>query len=213
MASLGKIELLLLAFLVGGCASKKNHPLAYDSGVLGPDTATYPDLAPADTTSVSDGASVKLTVPESLTTFTSDVRTASDAALGGSGPQVCSAAVPAIRVASSSDMDAAILSYVSAIVGVPPTAIAVTPQACGDAGHATCANIFQNDVAHFGGANAVTTYPLAQQIEATATNVQVAIYSPTDTQSMGFTAIVVMSGIQNGWLMTIATFGDRTICH
>jgi hypothetical protein len=110
-------------------------------------------------------------------------------------------------------MDAAIVNYISAIVGVPATAIAVAPQACGDPSHATCANLFQNDVAHFGGANSVTTYPLAQQIDATATNVRLATYSPTDAQGMGLPAIVVMSGIQDGWLMTIATFGDRTTCR
>jgi hypothetical protein len=32
-------------------------------------------------------------------------------------------------------------------------------------------------------------------------------------QGMGFTAIVVMSGIQDGWLMSIATFGDRSTCR
>ena len=198
---------------MGGCASKKNHPSDYDSGVLGPDTSTYPDLPSADTTTVLDGESVDTTIPENLTTFANDVRAASDAALGGSGPQVCSAAVPAIRVASSSNVVAAIVSYVSASVGVPATAIVVTPQACGDPSHATCANLFQNDVAHFGGANPVTTYPLAQQIDDTASNVQVAIYGPTDAQGMGLPAIVVMSGIQSGWLMTIATFGDRATCR
>jgi hypothetical protein len=51
------------------------------------------------------------------------------------------------------------------------------------------------------------------ELEANATNVRVAIFSPTDAQGMGLPAIVVMSGIHDGWLMAIATFGDRTSCR
>jgi hypothetical protein len=226
MASKNLIEIGLLAWVIG-CGSNVRHPPG-DSGALAPDVDATPadpstDVVPvpdrawvADVTA-TDGTMVEADhgtmVPQALTTFASDVSAASDAALGGSGPQVCSAAIPPVQVALSSDMDAAIVRYISAIVGVPETALAVEPQHCGDANSAPCANVFQNDVAHFGGSNALTTYPLAQQLEATSTDVRVAIYSPTDAQGLGLPAIVAMSGIHDGWLMAIATFGDRTSCR
>jgi len=80
-------------------------------------------------------------------------------------------------------------------------------QECSTPSTNTCAEIFAHDTAKSGGQIYNTARPLALELEAAATAVEVTIWTPPT-----FQAVVVMSGIADGVLVGMAVFNDANVC-
>ena len=150
-------------------------------------------------------------IPIDVQTLTNDVRQASDLAQSAGGPLVCLVMIPSVHITADTDIALAVTAYVSGVVGVPDSGITLTYQNCGDPTTATCANMFQNDLGHMGGRMADTTHAVAQRIEAQAADVGIYILTPVQ-DGLTLSVIVVLAGVQNGWLVSVATFADRLQC-
>ncbi len=150
-------------------------------------------------------------VPIEIQNLANDVHDASVTAQSFGGPQNCATSIPSIPVATDADVAAAVVNYVSAVVGVQPSEVSSDTQVCGTSSTATCANMFQNNVAHFGGQLSSTIYAAAQRLEGSASHVGITILTPTK-DGLTLQANVVLAGIQNGWLVSVAVFGDRLQC-
>jgi hypothetical protein len=158
---------------------------------------------------VTGGASN--TNPIDLQTFGIDVQEASDAAQRAGGPLLCAAMIPSVRVANDDEIDSVVVAYVSNILNVPTSDFSTLRQECGTATFAPCANIFQNDVAHYGGRMSDTTYTLAQRIDNQATNIGIRILTATH-DGISLSAVVVLVGILDGSLVSIVVVSGQAQC-
>ena len=98
-------------------------------------------------------------------------------------------------------------AFIAETVGVAATDIVMAVQECSTPSTNTCAEIFAHDTAKSGGQIYNTARPLALELEAAATAVEVTIWTPPT-----FQAVVVMSGIADGVLVGMAVFNDANVC-
>jgi hypothetical protein len=152
------------------------------------------------------------TVPDAVRSFNERVESISQAhqTADGGGPHQCATPLPARQVSSPAEARTAVQDYVATMLATPAATLVENAQVCGDESHARCADMFNNDNYHFGGTLPQAIYPLAQEIDAQASSEQLVIL--TSDQSTNHRVAVVLSGIENGWLVGIAFFGDRDDC-
>jgi hypothetical protein len=106
----------------------------------------------------------------------------------------------------------AVRVFIAQVVDVAPTDISMEAQACGTPNTASCAALFGQDVASGGGSLYPSADPLAQELEANATAVEVTTWVPTK-DGMARSAIFVMSGIADGVLVGMAVFNSTDACY
>jgi hypothetical protein len=76
----------------------------------------------------------------------------------------------------------------------------------------TCATIFAHDTAKSGGSIYDTSWPLAQELEANATAIEVSIWTPMQGD-LSLQPAVTMSGIADGLLVGMVVFNATYPCH
>jgi hypothetical protein len=146
----------------------------------------------------------------SLRTFAMDVHQASARAAKTFASAGCGMALVPIEASSTMDPLAYARTLVGRALAAPPASLQADVQPCGDASHAACANIFENDLAHYGGTTSMELLPLAQQLDATTTDEQLVIFSVDQNQMHNLA--VVLFGVRDGWLTGIVFLGGLQSC-
>jgi hypothetical protein len=147
--------------------------------------------------------------------FAADFGARARAALASGAPSwTCATALPNVPVSDSASMRDAVRQFIARVVGVPPADIMMTVSPyCGAAMPAnSCANTFAHDTAKSGGSIYNTVAPLAQELDANATQVEETIWVPMQN-GMSLAADVVMSGISNGMLVGMVVFNAPYACQ
>jgi hypothetical protein len=145
--------------------------------------------------------------------FAWDFAARAGAAIGAAAPAwTCATSLPTVAVADAAAAREAVRQFIARVVGVPPTDITVTMQGCGASMPTTCATVFAHDTAKSGGSIYDTSWPLAQELEANATAIEVAIWSPMQN-GLTLQPVVTMTGIAGGFLVGMVVFNDTYPCH
>ena len=120
----------------------------------------------------------------------------------------CATTLPNVPVADGAEARNAVRAFIAGALGVAPTDITTTVQECSTPSTNTCAEIFAHDTAKSGGSIYDTARPLAIELEAAVSAVEVTIWTtPT------FPAVVVMSGMADGVLVGMAVFNTPNVCN
>jgi hypothetical protein len=147
--------------------------------------------------------------------FAADFSARASAALASGAPSwTCATALPNVPVADTASMRAAVRQFVAHVVGVPAADIMMTVSPyCGSAMPAnSCATTFAHDTSKSGGSIYYSVAPLAQELEANATDVEETIWVPMQN-GMTLEGDVVMSGISEGMLVGMVVFNSPYACH
>jgi len=143
--------------------------------------------------------------------FAADFTARAQVALAAGAPSwVCATTLPNVPVADAAAARDAVRAFVSQVVSVQPADIAVTVQNCG-AGATSCAVTFAHDCSKSGGDIYNTVAPLADELNATATDVEETIWVPMQNGTT-FAAAVVLSGISEGLLVGMVDFNYPSTC-
>jgi len=137
------------------------------------------------------------------------------AALASGAPSwTCATALPTVPVADTASMRDAVRQFIAQVVGVPAADIMMTVSPyCGTAMPAnSCATTFAHDTAKSGGSIYYSVAPLAQDLEANATDVEETIWVPMQN-GMTLAADVVMSGISDRLLVGMVVFNAPYACQ
>ncbi|MCA9523713.1 MAG: hypothetical protein KC609_22230 [Myxococcales bacterium] len=116
-----------------------------------------------------------------------------------------------LEVADSKAVDAAIRAYISNVVGVKPGSISSSAQSCGAAQKQSCTNLFDAAVLATDGCHAPLLKPTAASIEANASDIRLALYTPKDG-NVSLPHVVSIAGIYQGRAMALLFFNGVTEC-
>jgi len=127
-------------------------------------------------------------------------------------PWTCATSLPTVPVADADAAREAVRQFIAQVVGVPASDITVTIQECATSMTASCATIFAHDTAKSGGSIYDTAWPLAQELEANASAIEVSIWTPMQN-GLSLQPAVIMSGIADGLLTGLVVFNSTYPCH
>lgn len=145
--------------------------------------------------------------------FAADFTARARAALASGAPSwTCATALPNVPVADAAAARDAVRQFIAQVVGVPSSDIMMSVQTCGITMPTTCATTFAHDTAKSGGAIYDSVAPLAQELEANATDVEVTIWVPMQN-GLTLAADVVMTGISDGLLVGMVVFNAPYVCQ
>lgn len=187
---------------VGGAAaaaSGSSNATAGASGSSHADAGGAPSEGGADTGPVSGFAD----------DFVPRARTALATA---APPWTCATTLPAVPVADGDAVRDVVRAFIADALDVAPADITMMTEACGAPTRATCADLFAHDTASTGGALYDTARPLAQELEANTTDVEVSIWTPMK-DGLTLPSIFVMTGISDGTLVGLAVFNTPDVCR
>jgi hypothetical protein len=122
----------------------------------------------------------------------------------------CAVSLPATNV-SSATVRSAVQDFVARVVEVPAAQVSPDRQVCGDAGHASCAALFENDLFHGNGSMGTELRPLADRVEQVASDVELVIWSPR-RGDLTLPPAISLAGIKDGRLVGLVFFCSRTSC-
>jgi hypothetical protein len=120
--------------------------------------------------------------------------------------------LPNVPVADAAAARDAVRQFIAQVVGVAAADIAVSAQTCGATMPTTCATTFAHDTAKSGGSIYDTAMPLAQELEANATDVEVTVWTPMQN-GLTLPGDAVMSGISDGLLVGMVVFNSPYACQ
>lgn len=145
--------------------------------------------------------------------FAADFVPRAQAALAAAAPTwTCATTLPAVPVADSNAVRDVVRAFIAAAVNVAPADITMTTDECSTPSTATCAEVFAHDTASTGGALYDTARPLAQELQANTTDVEVSIWVPMK-DGLTLPAVFVMTGISDGVLVGMAVFNTPDVCN
>ena len=135
------------------------------------------------------------------------------AALKSAAPSwTCATTLANVPVADGAAARNAVRAFIAQALGVAPTDITMTAQQCSTPSTTSCAQHFAHDTAASGGPIYDTAAPLAKELEANATAVEVAIWVPMK-DGITLQSVVVMSGIADGVLVGMVVFNTPNVCN
>ena len=180
-------------------------------GAVGGESGSTGAGAPsgADGGSAGDGAAGAGPV----TGFAADFIPRAQAALNAAAPPwTCATTLPAVPVADGEAVRDVVRAFIAEAMDVALADITMSTEACDTPSTNTCAEIFAHDTASSGGALYDTARPLALELEANTTDVEVTIWVPMK-DGMALPAIYVMTGISDGVLVGMAVFNSPDVCR
>ena len=147
------------------------------------------------------------------TGFAADFIPRAQAALKAGAPTwTCATTLPTVRVADTDAVRDTVRAFIAQAVDVAPADITMSTQTCSTPSSAACSQVFAHDTEKSGGGIYDTANPLAQELEANTTNVEVSIWVPMK-DGITLPAVVVMTGISDGWLVGMAVFNTPDVCN
>jgi len=148
-----------------------------------------------------------------VTGFAADFIPRARAALKAGAPTwTCATTLPTVGIADSEAVRDAVRAFIAQAVDVAPADITMSTQTCSTPSSAACSQVFAHDTEKSGGGIYDTVNPLAQELEANTTNVEVSIWVPMK-DGITLPAVVVMTGISDGWLVGMAVFNTPDVCN
>jgi hypothetical protein len=145
--------------------------------------------------------------------FAADFAARARTGLASAAPSwTCATALPSVAVADAAAARDAVRQFIAQVVGVPATDILVSAQTCGATMSTTCATTFAHDTGKSGGSIYFTAMPLADELEANATDVEVTLWTPMQN-GMTLPGDPVMSGISDGLLVGMVVFNAPYACQ
>lgn len=148
-----------------------------------------------------------------VTGFAADFTSRAKAALQAAAPDwTCATTLPNVPVADIDAERSTIRAFIAQAVGVAPADITMTAQTCSTPSTATCAAIFGLDTASSGGSIYDTAAPLAEELEANATAIEVTTWVPMK-DGMSLSPVFVMAGIVDGVLVGMVLFNTPDVCN
>jgi hypothetical protein len=195
---------------MGGAANASSGGAGNSSGSpSGGTTASAGGGSAGEGGSAADGTAGAAPV----TGFAAEFTPRAQAALKAAAPDwTCATTLPNVPVADAEAVRNTVRAFIAQAVDVPPTDITMTAQECSTPSTASCAEIFAHDTAKSGGSIYDTSRPLAQELEANATAIEVTVWSPVK-DGMALSGVVVMAGIADGVLVGLIVFNMPDVCN
>jgi len=124
----------------------------------------------------------------------------------------CAVPLPADAVASPAAARDRVQALIAIVYGVPPAQVtANVDMTCSTSGGATCASHFNHDLYKGDGCRGDKLLPSAQVVERQASGVELIIWTVT-SGGLTLSPAVSIEGVQDGRLLGLAFFFDRTVC-
>jgi len=134
-------------------------------------------------------------------------------ALAAAAPTwTCATTLPAVPVADGDAVRDVVRAFIAEAVNFAPADISMMTEQCSTPSTTTCAEVFAHDTASTGGALYDSARPLAQELEANTTHVEVSIWTPIK-DGLTLPAIFIMTGISDGTLVAMAVFETPDVCN
>lgn len=145
--------------------------------------------------------------------FVADFVPRAQAALAAAAPTwTCATTLPAVPVADGDAVRDVVRGFIADALDVAPADITMMTEECSTPTTTTCAEVFAHDTASTGGALYDTVRPLAQELQANTTDVEVSVWVPMK-DGMSLPPVFVMTGISDGVLVGMAVFNTPDVCN